>query len=50
MFLAHTKQAAGQISEQFQNRNVRKIYQVIVHGIVERVGISVRPGTAGRLG
>ena len=34
--LAHTKQAAADLSAQFRNRSVEKIYQVVCMGIVDR--------------
>ncbi len=36
MLLAHSKEAAANLSEQFQSRKTRKIYRGIVHGIVEK--------------
>lgn len=35
MLLAHTKHAAAELSKQFRDREVSKIYQIIVEGILE---------------
>ena len=35
MVLAHTKSAAGHLSEQFQARTTKKIYKAVVHGCLD---------------